>query len=195
MSFTSTVWALASLEEAGKMESGETVFATAAAGGTDHYSVENVEEVLNKAFPGGINLLFDSSGSDLMVSLVPHLANPDYGYKKKDETTLNSVLLVLISKVLVTFKKGKLRYGTDDVKFVKLNFTLDALEYVMSLKNSDKVAVKIQDLPCKHSGYIIMIGGFGCIPFVLPVTQQVALITTYREGCILARHLAFTQQQ
>ncbi|EGZ19636.1 putative oxidoreductase [Phytophthora sojae] len=89
--------------------------------------------------------------------------------EKKDEATLNSVLSPLISKcasirgisltaypepverlrpkVLEMFKRGKLRYGMDDVKFVWLDSISDALEYVMARKNIRKVAVKIQDLP------------------------------------------------
>lgn len=153
MSYASAVWAEASLQEAGEIKSGETVFVTAAAGGTGQYVVqlakkagntvigmtssekkaeflrelgcdrvinysnEDVSQVLSNECPQGVDLIFDSVGGELLVSLVPHLAmhgrviafgiTSEYsnmsgsGEKdsaKKTDASLSSLLLSLIAR-------------------------------------------------------------------------------------------------
>ncbi|KAL4088337.1 hypothetical protein PRIC1_012760 [Phytophthora ramorum] len=80
------------LEQIGEMKSNETVFVSAAAGGTGHsdakvehlkklgcdrvinYTKEDVDAVLKKEYPNGVDLVFETVGGDMFKAVTGNLA-------------------------------------------------------------------------------------------------------------------------
>ncbi|KAE8880069.1 hypothetical protein PF002_g20741 [Phytophthora fragariae] len=119
-----------------------------------NYNTENVDEVLKKEYPNGVDLVFETVGGDLFRTIVDNVAVKASELVPKllfKSASLRGFLSghyrdqfhPHMQRLLKLIDEKKLVSGIDPVKFEGLESIPSAIDYMYARKNIGKVVVKL----------------------------------------------------